>query len=203
MPKTIAYIRVSSEKQTVENQKLAILDHCNRAGIRVDEWLEVEMSSRKNNRARRIDELIERLKPSDTLIVSELSRLARSVGQIAILADTLLKKGVRIVSLKENIDLKEKHDMQSKVMVTMFSLFSEIERDLISERTKEGLIRARADGKRLGRPKGSLGRSKLDGLKKDVENYLQRGISKTSIAKLCDTSWGTLNNFIKSRGLGM
>jgi DNA invertase Pin-like site-specific DNA recombinase len=91
--------------------------------------------------------------------------------------------------------------MQTKVMITMFSLFSEIERDLISERTKEGLMRARAEGKLLGRPKGTIGKSKLDGKEDEIRRFLNGGINKTNIARYFDVSWSTLDNFIKTRKL--
>ncbi|MEX1352222.1 MAG: recombinase family protein, partial [Desulfobacterales bacterium] len=150
---------------------------------------------------RRIDELLERLKEGDCLIVAELSRLARSVGQIAVTVSTLIKKKVRLISIKENINLNGGQDMQTKVMITMFSLFSEIERDLISERTKEGLKRARAEGKLLGRPMGTIGKSKLDGKEDEIKTFLKGGINKTNIARYLNVSWSTLENFIKTRKL--
>jgi len=97
--------------------------------------------------------------------------------------------------------LNGRQDMQTKVMITMFSLFSEIERDLISERTKEGLRRARAEGKLLGRPKGTIGKSKLDGKEEEIKKFLKGGINKTNIARYPGVSWSTLENFIKTRKL--
>ena len=201
MGKTIGYIRVSSDKQTVDNQRLAILDHCNKQDIKVDDWIEVSMSSRRTPAQRRIDELLDRLQEGDRLIVAELSRLARSIGQIAVLVDHLLKNKIRFISIKESIELNGKHDIQSKTIITMFSLFSEIERDLISERTKEGLKRARAEGKLLGRPKGSLGKSKLDGKEKEIKDLLSKGLNKTNIARYFGVGWTTMDNFIKTRDL--
>ena len=201
MAQTIGYIRVSSDKQTVDNQRLAILDHCNRQGLKVDDWIEVSMSTKKTPAQRRIDELLDRLKEGDRLIVAELSRLARSVGQIAVLIDQLLNNKISFISIKEGIELNGKQDIQTKTMITMFSLFSEIERDLISERTKEGLKRARADGKLLGRPKGTLGKSKLDGKEKEIKKYLALGVNKTNIARIFSVGWTTLNHFIKTRKL--
>lgn len=198
---TLGYIRVSSDKQTVENQKLAILEYSRTHKLAVDEWIEIEMSSRKTTKQRRIDELMERLQKGDTLIVSELSRLARSVGQIAIIVDTLIKNGVRTICLKEGIDLNGKRDMSSKVMITMFSLFSEIERDLISERTKEGLRRAKAQGKLLGRPKGIPGKSKLDGKEQEIQDLLSKGVTKANIARICGVGATTMRHFIRSRKL--
>ena len=201
MGETIGYIRVSTDRQTVDNQRLAILDYCHRNKFQVDDWIDVNMSSRRTPAQRRIDELLERLKEGDRLIVAELSRLARSVGQIAVTVSTLLKKKVRFISIKESISLNGGQDMQSKVMITMFSLFSEIERDLISERTKEGLKRARAEGKLLGRPKGTIGKSKLDGKENEIKTFLKGGINKTNIARYLNVSWSTLENFIKTRKL--
>ena len=201
MGQTIGYIRVSSDKQTVDNQRLAILDYCNKQNNKVDNWIEVNMSSRKTPTQRRINELLDRLQGGDRLIVAELSRLARSVGQIAVLVDRLLKNRIRLTSIKEGIELNGKHDIQTKTMITMFSLFSEIERDLISERTKEGLKRARAEGKLLGRPKGTCGKSKLDGKEDEIKKYLELGVNKTNIARIFSVGWTTLNHFIKTRRL--
>ena len=201
MGKTIGYLRVSSDKQTVDNQRLAILDYCQKNVLKVDDWIEVNMSTRRTPTQRRIDELLDRLKNGDCLVVAELSRLARSVGQIAVTVNTLLKNKVRFISIKENIKLNGRQDMQTKVMITMFSLFSEIERDLISERTKEGLRRARAEGKLLGRPKGTIGKSKLDGKEEEIKKFLKGGINKTNIARYLGVSWSTLENFIKTRKL--
>jgi len=195
------YIRVSTDKQTVDNQELAILKYCDKWKMQVDEWYKVQTSSRKTTKQRRIDELLEVLRKGDTLIVAELSRLARSVGQIAVIVDRLLESGVRIVCIKEGMDLNGKRDMKAKVMITMFSLFAEIERDLISERTKEGLARARAQGKVLGRPKGSLGKSMLDGKEKEIKILLDKKVSKASIAKIYGVSWAAADNFIRKRRL--
>lgn len=195
------YIRVSTNEQHVENQRLAILEHANKSSMTISQWIEIKASSRKSARERKIDELLNQINTGDTLIVSELSRLGRSVGQIIILIDELLNKQVRLICIKENLDLNIKRNIQSKVMITMFSLFAEIERDLISERTKEGLERAKAEGKLLGRPKGKLGKSKLDGKENDIKKYLDKGVNKTNIARIYDVSYPTLDNFIKTRGL--
>jgi len=200
MGKVIGYIRVSTDRQTTENQRLAVLEHCNRAGVQVDEWISVEASSRRTSTERRIDELLGRLSAGDQVIVSELSRLGRSVGQIAMLVKGLLQAGVRLVCIKEGIDLNDKPDIQDKVMVTMFSLFAEIERDLISERTKEGLARARAQGKLLGRPKGP-GKSKLDSRETQIRELLALGVPKTKIAARMGTSPGNLSVWMKKRGI--
>jgi DNA invertase Pin-like site-specific DNA recombinase len=196
----IAYLRVSTQQQDLESQKLAIHEYARSQKLIVDQFLEVEVSSRKSTRARRIDELFELLNEGDTLLVAELSRLGRSVGEIVMIADKLIQKHVRFVSIKENILLNgKKKDISTKVMLTMFSLFAEIERDLISERTKLSLAAAKARGKKLGRPKGSLSKSKLDNRKEAIEKFLRFGVSKSAIARMMDVSRGTLLSFIGSR----
>jgi DNA invertase Pin-like site-specific DNA recombinase len=139
----------------------------------------------------------------DTLMVSELSRLARSVGQILTLIDRLIKKRVTLIAIKEGITLAGKADLQTKVMITLFSLFAEIERDLISERTREGLDKARKNGKSLGRPKGRLGKSRLDGKEAEISQLIEKGVSKASIAKIFSISENGLTHFIKTRKLGV
>jgi len=201
MGQVIGYIRVSSDKQTTDNQEHAILKWCSTQKLQVADWYKVEMSSRKSTKQRRIDEMLEHLSKGDTLVVAELSRLARSVGQIAVIVDTLRKNGVKVICIKENITVNGKKDMQTKVMITMFSLFAEIERDLISERTKEGLARAKAQGKVLGRPKGKLGKSKLDGKEDEIKVLLDKCVTKANIAKIYDVSWPTIQNFIRTRKL--
>jgi DNA invertase Pin-like site-specific DNA recombinase len=113
----------------------------------------------------------------------------------------LLKKGVGLVAIKESIRLEGKQDLQTKVTVTSFGLFAEIERDLIAERTREGLVAARARGRLLGRPKGSLGPSKLDGKECEIQMLLDKHVSKASIAKILDVAPSTLHSFIRSRRL--
>ena len=195
------YVRVSTDQQSTENQRLAILEHANRHHLSVDSWITVSSSSRKSEKERKIEQLLDQIQGDDTLVVAELSRLGRSVGQIAMLVDELVRKNVKLICLKENIQLNGRADIRNKVMITMFSLFAEIERDLISERTKEGLARARAEGKLLGRPKGSLGRSKLDGKEQEIREYLVKGVNKTNIARIYGVSWPTIDNFIRTRAL--
>ena len=124
----------------------------------------------------------------------------------------MIEQQIRFVAVKEGIDLEGAQDIQTKVMITMFAaltddfvlrfgLFAEIERDLISERTKEGLAAARAKGKIIGRPKGSFGKSKLDGREADIRLFLSKGVSKSAIAKIMDVSRTTLRHFIKTRKL--
>jgi len=198
MAKIIGYIRVSTERQTTENQKVAIYEYCAREGLQVDDWISVSASSRRTSTERKIDLLLTQVAAGDTIIVAELSRFARSVGQIVILVNELVKREVRVICVKEGIKLNGSPDMQTKVMLTMFSLFAEIERDLISERTKEGLARARAQGKVLGRPKGP-GRSKLDGHAAEIRELLKLGVTKKRIADRFQTSPANLARWLKQK----
>ncbi len=137
----------------------------------------------------------------DRLVVSELSRLGRSLNQVIQIIDELVKRKVRFTAIKEDIRFEGKQDLQTKVMIALFGLFAEVERDLISERTKEGLAAARSKGRLLGRPKGSLGTSKLDGKEDEIRMLLQKEVSKASIAKILGASTTSLRHFIRTRKL--
>ena len=194
--KTLAYLRVSKNTQDVKNQKLAILEFAHKEKIEIHHFVELSVSCRKSTKERKIDQLLEQLSGGDSLIVSELSRMGRSVGEIITTIDTLVRKDISFIAIKEGIRLNGEQSLQTKVMITMFGLFAEIERDLISERTKEGLARARAMGKLLGRPKGP-GKSRLDPYKKEIISLLKTGSSKTYLAKKYNVTPPTLYNWLK------
>jgi DNA invertase Pin-like site-specific DNA recombinase len=199
--KIVAYLRISTGGQELSNQRLAILDYAQHHQLQIDRFLEIQVSSRKSLKERGIDGLFAGMQAGDLLLVSELSRLGRSVGQVIQIVDDLIKHQIKFIAIKENIHLDGKQDIQSKVMVTMFGLFAEIERDLISERTCEGLAAARAKGRVLGRPKGSHGTSCLDGKEGEIQMLLAKKVSKASIAKILDVSRSALLYFISSRKL--
>jgi len=201
MSNTIAYLRVSTTKQDVENQELAIRRYADQHGLAITEWFRLEASSRQSTKERRIDELLALLESGDTLIVSELSRLGRSLSQIVLLIDTLLHKGVTFIAIKQSMKLNGVKDLTAKVQIAMFGLLAEIERDLISERTKMGLDAARAKGKTLGRPKGSTGKSKLDDHKAEIVDLLQKGMSKRALSRYLNVSAPTLSHYISTRNL--
>ena len=174
---------------------------CSSPACASTEFIEATASGQASEKRRRLDELTGLLQRGDCLVVSELSRLGRSLGQIVTILDALAKAGVAFVALKENIRVEGRRDIQSKVMTTLFALFAEIERDLISERTREGLARAKASGRKLGRPKGSLGVSRLDGKEDEIRRFLELGVSKTAIAKITGVSRTALYSFMSTRGL--
>jgi len=197
----IGYIRVSTEMQDVKNQKHEILDYTNRNRLHVDEFMEFEISSRKSKAQRGIDDLLNKLKPGDTLIVSELSRIGRSTAEVIGIVNELISKEVKFIAIKQNLNITDKMDMATKVIVTMFSLFAELERDIISERTKQALASKKAQGITLGKPKGTLQSSKLDEHRDQIAELLGLGVSKSAIAKILKTSRVNLFNYIKSRKL--
>ena len=201
MAKTIGYVRVSTVRQDIENQRHEILEYVNKNHLHVDEFIEAEISSRKNKKQRRITELMEKLEPDDTLIVSELSRLGRSTSEVIDIVNELIDKEIKFIAIKQGLNIVGKHNMQSKVMVTMFSLFAELERDIISERTKAALAAKKAGGKKLGKPKGTLQESKLDPHQEQIKEFLQHGVAKSAIARMLGTSRTNLVSYIKTRRL--
>ncbi len=155
MRQILAYLRTSTNKQEISNQKLEILEFAHRNNFKIDGFIESTISSRKSPKQRRIDELIGKLSSGDTLIVTELSRLGRSTAEVISLVNSLVEGKVRLRILKQNLDIKE-HDMNSKIIITLFSLFGELERDLVSLRTKEALAAKKSQGIKLGKPKGTI-----------------------------------------------
>jgi len=160
--KTYAYLRVSTDKQDIDNQRLEILTYANKHNMKIDEFIEVEISSRKDLLKRRIGELLTKVAAGDTVIVAELSRIGRSIVEVINIVNELVKKKVRLITIKQALDIRDNGDMQTKIMITMFSLFAEIERDLISQRTKAALAAIKAGGQKLGKPKRAPRRSKLE-----------------------------------------
>ena len=199
MTKTIAYIRTSTDKQDLNNQKLEIFEFAKKNKLEVDNFIEMTISSKKTSKERRIDEMLSVLDDADTLIVTELSRLGRSTAEVIGLVNELIKKKVRMIAIKQNLDMKQ-HDMTSKVMITLFSLFAELERDLISLRTKEALANKRAQGIVLGKPKGTVQKSKFDKDVVKIKELLTLGLSVRKIAIFLGyTNHIGLNTYIKKR----
>lgn len=201
MGKIVAYLRVSTDQQDLNHQKLEILEFARRQGLRVDEYVEIAISSRKTSQQRRIDELVQRLGETDTLIVTELSRLGRSTAEVIALVNALLQRHIRVITLKQNLDI-DRQDMNAKIIITLFSLFAELERDLISLRTREALAAKKAQGQRLGKPRGTLQKSKFDKNVARIKELLGYGLSVRKIAKVLGcSSHIALNTYINKRGL--
>jgi DNA invertase Pin-like site-specific DNA recombinase len=197
----MGYIRVSTAEQDVKNQRYEILEYANKHILQVSDWIEIEISSRKDKKERRIEELLSKLQSGDTLIVSELSRLGRSTSEVIDIVKEIIDRQISFVAIKQNLNITSKLDMSSKIIVTMFSLFAELERDIISERTKQALKAKKDGGKVLGKPRGTIQESILDKHKEKIVELLAYGVPKKKIAVMVGTSRANLYNYIKSRGL--
>ena len=194
------YIRVSTDKQTVENQRFEINNFCKNKNINIDIWIEETISGTKKVGERKLGKLLKTLDNNDILICSELSRLGRSMFMIMSILNLCMDKGVKVWTIKDNYRLGD--DLTSKVLAFAFGLSAEIERDLISRRTKEALAKKKADGIKLGRPIGSKSKNlKLSGKEKYIQNQLKNKVSKVHLAKKLKVSRSTLFNFIKENNL--
>lgn len=196
---TYAYIRTSTSKQDNDNQRHGILDFANTKKLGNVEILEETVSGTVSVEKRLLSGLLDKLQKDDVLIVSELSRLGRSMLEVMEILSILTKKGCKVHAIKGEYELGD--NIQSKVLAFAFSLAAEIERELISTRTKEALVRKKAEGVVLGRPKGSISRSMLDGKEEDIRGMLQHGVAKAAIARTMGCSRVTLLDYIKSRNL--
>lgn len=192
------YIRVSSDKQTVENQRFEINNFVTRENLKIDGWIEETISGTKNYDKRELGKLLKQIQKGDLIICAELSRLGRNLFMIMEILNICMTKECRVWTIKDNYRLGE--DIQSKVLAFAFGLSAEIERDLISQRTKEALARRKAEGVVLGRPKGSKTNVESRKLYKKltlIKELLANGTSKRQIAKICKVDRNTMNRFIK------
>jgi len=192
------YIRVSSEKQTVENQRYEIEQFCAVNNLHIDGWIEETISGTKAYSKRRLGQLLKRVRSGDIIICSELSRLGRSLFMIMEILSLCMKKECRVWTIKDNYRLGD--DIQSKVLAFAFGLSAEIERNLISQRTKEALARLRAEGKHLGRPKGarsSQATFKLRDQEERIRKLLKKGYSLRKISDHLHCSRNTLVRYYK------
>lgn len=185
------YIRVSSDKQTVENQRFEINNFCSREAMSIDGWIEETISGTKSYSKRELGKLLNRVQKDDLIICAELSRLGRNLFMIMEILNICMTKECRVWTIKDNYRLGE--DIQSKVLAFAFGLSAEIERNLISQRTKEALARKKSEGMVLGRPKGSKNKKKkLDGKLEMISRMLDRGVTKTLISRKLKVSRNTL-----------
>lgn len=182
--KAIGYIRISTDKQDLKKQKHLLLEYSQRAQILINEFVEVEVSSRKTKKERRVEELMQKLESGDTLIVAELSRLGRNMLETLNIINSLAENNIKIIFVRQP-ELSTV-GLHSKLLLAIYSYFAEAERDYISTRTRQGLEAAKAQGKLLGRPKGSKNKkgSVLDEYKKQIEEYLELNLSISSVMKI-------------------
>lgn len=201
MSKVYGYIRVSSDRQNVENQRFEICNFCKRERLSVDGWIEETVSGTKNYSTRAIGRLLKKVHPGDLIICAELSRLGRNLFMILEILNVCLGKGCRVWTVKDSYRLGD--DIQSKVLAFAFGLSAEIERELISQRTREALRRKRSEGMILGRPKGRKTdekKYKCYPMKSMIVELLAAGASKQRIARICKVDRNTvcryINNFL-------
>lgn len=191
----IGYIRVSSNKQTLEHQRFEIENFALKNNIKIDTWVEEKISSRKALKNRKLGELLDNLQENDVLISCEISRLGRSLLEIMRILETCLNKNCQVWTLKENYRLG--NDIQSKVLAFAFGLAAEIERKLISDRTKSSLANIKAQGKKLGRPFTAESKKlKLSKNSKKIQKLLDKHMSKSEIARILGVGRGTLRRYL-------
>lgn len=194
------YIRVSTDKQTTENQRFEIENFAAEKNILIEEWIEETISGTKNLNDRKFGALLQRIDKDDILIVTELSRMGRNLMQIMSILHTCMEKQAKVFCIKERYELGD--NINSKVLAFAFGLSAEIERNLISQRTKEALARKKAEGVILGRPKGSKSKVyKLTGREEEIKNLLDKKISKSAIGRTLGVHRLTVASFIKSNSL--
>ena len=194
------YIRVSTDKQTVENQRYEIIKYARKEKLKIDEWIEETISGTIAPDKRNLGKLIQKAQKGDIIICTELSRLGRNMFMIMSILNTMMEREVKIFTIKEGYKLGD--DLTSKVLAFAFSISAEIERSLISQRTREALRRKKAEGIKLGRPKGTKSAYyKLTEYKDIIEELLYLGIPKTTIIKLFNVSSQTLYTFLKREKL--
>lgn len=201
MAKVIAYVRVSTDKQELENQRFEIGRYCSERGITVDEWDEEVVSGTIKAKDRKVGALLDRLQSGDTLLVSEISRISRSMVTVLNAIQQCIDGGVKVVSIKEGFTFAD--DLNSKVIAVAFGLAAEIERSMISARTKEALRRKRADGVVLGRPVGSTKPEhyKLHGKDEKIMRLMEKQVSISAIARILDVNRKTLQTYISKQNL--
>lgn len=190
------YIRVSTDRQTVENQRFEINQFCDKNVMVVDKWIEETISGVKTIQERKLGKLLKKMKRDDILICSELSRLGRNLLMIMGILNECMSRDIQVWIIKDNYRLGS--DINSKVLAFAFGLSAEIERNLISQRTKEALARKRAEGVILGRPRGSKSKvKKLTGKEAEIKNLLDKKVSKSAISRILGVHRLTVSAFLK------
>ncbi len=193
----IAYLRVSTEKQFLENQKEELMRFANTKNLKIDKWYKETVSGSVSTKERKLAGILKRMKPGDILIITEISRLSRTLLEIMNILNLCLQKQVILYSTKEGYVFKD--DINSKVLGFAFGLAAEIERNLISIRTKEALARRKREGKKLGRKKGFS--PKMQILRENkllILQHLENGKSQESLALDLGVSRSTVTRYIKS-----
>ena len=195
-----SYIRVSTDKQTVENQRFEIDNYCKERNLIVGSWIEETISGTKKIDERKLGKLLSKVKKDDIIICAELSRLGRNMFMIMSILNYCMENEIKVWTIKDGYKLGD--DLTSKVLAFAFGLSAEIERNLISQRTKEALARKKVEGVQLGRPKGRKSSYyKLTGKEKIIRDLMMKGLSKSQIAKILNVHRNTLSSYIKKTNI--
>ncbi|KAI9549168.1 hypothetical protein GHT06_006799 [Daphnia sinensis] len=197
MSLVFAYLRVSTDAQDVANQKHGVVRYCIDKKLLEPVFVEDTVSGKSDWRDRQLGKMIRGAGKGDVIVVSEVSRLARSTLQVLEIGRECIERGVHLHVAKNGIVFDD--TMQSKIVTVVLGLVAEIERDFISSRTKEALAKRKAEGMKLGRPVGASKNLKLDKHAEKIDGYLEKGINKVAIAKLLDVSPNTLYEWLKVR----
>jgi DNA invertase Pin-like site-specific DNA recombinase len=199
---TYGYLRVSSDKQDVESQKIGVVKKAEELHVEIDEWIKDEgVSGVKEYSKRHLGELMKKAQSGDTIIVSEISRLARSVFMLFRIVEFCMGNNIIIYSVKDSINTIKKGDLTGIMMVFCFGIAAQIEREMIVKRTVEGLERRRREGVIFGRPPGSAGRKKLDGQEELIRGYNAAGLSARQMARMLKVNRGTLQRFCEEKAI--
>jgi DNA invertase Pin-like site-specific DNA recombinase len=191
------YIRVSTDKQSVENQRFEVNQFCEKNVLVVDKWIEETISGSKNIHERKIGKLLRKMRKDDVLICSELSRLGRNLLMIMAILNECMNRDIQVWTIKDNYRLGS--DINSKVLAFAFGLSAEIERNLISQRTKEALARKKAEGVILGRPVGrKSAKTKLTGQERKIQELLEKKVSYSAIARILGVHRLTVSGFVRN-----
>ena len=184
----IGYIRVSTEQQSMNNQKHKLLEYAQNNKIMIDEFIELEISSKKDQKDRLLDKVFEKLNSGDTFICTELSRLGRNMLEILNLIEKFNKAGIKLIFTNQPELSTNKNEALSSLLLAIYGYFAQTEREIISQRTKQGLAAARASGKILGRPKGVKNKNRvLDPFKDEIKKYLEMQLMQTNILKIINS----------------
>jgi len=191
-----AYIRVSTDKQTVENQRFELINFAKDKNLIIDQWVSETVSGTKSITNRKLGPLLRKMKKGDILIISEISRLGRNLMAIMSILNKCMTKSTMVLTVKERYELG--NNINSQILAFAFGLSAQIERDLISQRTKEGLARRKAEGVILGRKPGiPNAKYKLTGKEKIIKNMLLQGKSKSAICRRLKCHHITLNDHLR------
>ena len=195
-----AYIRVSTDTQSVENQRFAIEEYCKKNSLKVNKWINETISGKTDFRERKLGKLVNSMKKGDTVICSEISRLGRDMLMLMSVLNECVNKNIKIIAIKGDYQLE--NNLMSKIFAMAHSISSELEREFISQRTKDALARKKAEGIKLGRPPGGTNKNrKLLGSENKIRELLENKTPINKIAKLFNVDRSTVSRFIKSMDL--